>query len=405
MDAERGNGLGSGAAGRQGVSHPEHPRRNPRGRWHAGRPGLPHGALGSGAADGRGGERTEGVGRGAVRGVLHGPVRRAHAGHYGDVRFPALPQRRREHFRTPDPLAAHAPRRPGRGHVRQGTAGDDDGAGRRARSAGGADSRRRDAAARRGRGRGQGAIGGRALRPRDDHAGRRFGSHVPLLRFAGRRLPVPGHGGDGAGGGRSARHVAAAFGAGALGAPDLAGHGAALGTRGDAAGSARPGDARSADGRQRAQCDGDARRVRRVDEPDSASAGDRVFGRPRAAHGGRLDARQSTGAAPGGCAAQWSADVSHGAGLPGGRRSRSDAAPAPRRIAGDGRAHGLRFHAGRHAGLVGAIGAAGQTAPRAVGARRHRSGRCDHGPGRRAAARPDLHGDVSPRAILRPADR
>ena len=405
MDAERGNGLGSGAVGRQGVSHPEHPRRNPCGRRYAGRAGVPHGALGSGAADGCGGERIESVGRGTVRGVLHGPVRRAHAGHYGDVRFPALPQRRGEYFRTADPLAAHAQRRPGRGHVRQGTAGDDDGAGRRARSAGGADSRRRDAAAGRRRGRGQGAIGGRALRARDDHAGRRVGGHVPLLRFARRRLPVPGYGRDGAGGGRSARHVADAFGAGAFGPRDLAGYGAALGAGGDAAGGARPGDAQSADGRQRAQRDGDACRVRRVHESDSAFAGDRVFGGPGAAHGGRLDAHQSTGAASGGCAAQWSTDVSHGAGLPGGRRSRSDAALAPRRIAGDGRANGLRFHARRNAGLVGAIGAACQTAARAGGARRHRSGRCDYGPGWRTAARVDVHGDVSARAILRPAVR
>ena len=48
------------------------------------------------------------LGRGAVRGVLHGPVRRAHAGHDGDVRFPALSQRRGEHFRAADPLAADA---------------------------------------------------------------------------------------------------------------------------------------------------------------------------------------------------------------------------------------------------------------------------------------------------------
>ena len=159
-------------------------------------------------------------------------------------------------------------------------------------------------------------------------------SDVPRLRFAGRRLPVSGHGGDGAGGGRSARHVAAAFGAGALGPPDLAGHGAALGARGDARlESARHhDDARCADGRQRAQCDGDARGVRRFDESDSAPAGDRVFGGPDASHGGRLDARQSPGAAPGGRAAERSADVSHRAGLPGGRRARSDAAPAARGI-------------------------------------------------------------------------
>ena len=34
-----------------------------------------------GAADGRGGEGVEVAGRGAVRGVLHRPVRRPHAGH------------------------------------------------------------------------------------------------------------------------------------------------------------------------------------------------------------------------------------------------------------------------------------------------------------------------------------
>ena len=36
--------------------------------------------------------------RRAVRRVLHRPLRRPHAGHYGDVRFPALSQRRRHRF-------------------------------------------------------------------------------------------------------------------------------------------------------------------------------------------------------------------------------------------------------------------------------------------------------------------
>ena len=66
-----------------------------------------------------------------------------------------------------------------------------------------------------------------------DHAGGRGGGDVPRLRVAGRRLPVSGDGGDGAGGGRSAGDVAAAFGAGALGASDLARHGAAVGAGGD----------------------------------------------------------------------------------------------------------------------------------------------------------------------------
>ena len=47
--------------------------------------------------------------------------------------------------------------------------------------------------------------------------------------IAGRRMPVSGHGGDFAGGGRGAGAVAAAYGAGAFGAADLAGCGEALG--------------------------------------------------------------------------------------------------------------------------------------------------------------------------------
>ena len=50
----------------------------------------------------------------------------------------------------------------------------------------------------------------------------------------GRRMPVSGHGGDIAGGGRGAGAVVAAHGAGALGAADLAGCGEAVGARADA---------------------------------------------------------------------------------------------------------------------------------------------------------------------------
>ena len=52
------------------------------------------------------------------------------------------------------------------------------------------------------------------------------------LRESRRRLPVPGYGGHRAGSRRSARDVAAALRARALRAPDLGGHGAALGARG-----------------------------------------------------------------------------------------------------------------------------------------------------------------------------
>ena len=54
---------------------------------------------------------------------------------------------------------------------------------------------------------------------------------LPRLRHAGRRLPVPRHGGDVAGGRRGVRADAAAQRAGAVGRADLARHGAALGAR------------------------------------------------------------------------------------------------------------------------------------------------------------------------------
>ena len=78
-------------------------------------------------------------------------LRRPHAGHHRHVRQPALSQRRRHRLPPADPLAAHAPRRDRRGHLRQGPAGHDDGAGRHARSALRAGARRRDAARRGGR--------------------------------------------------------------------------------------------------------------------------------------------------------------------------------------------------------------------------------------------------------------
>ena len=83
------------------------------------------------------------------------------------------------------------------------------------------------------------SIGARFARPR-----RRAG--LPRLRIAGRRLPVPRHRGDLAGGRRGARALAAAQRARALGAADLAGHGAALG-----AGDGEPRLARHRDARHR----------------------------------------------------------------------------------------------------------------------------------------------------------
>ena len=122
-------------------------------------------------------------------------------------------------------------RRDRRRDLRQGPAGDDDGAGVVGQDAGRAGSRRRDAAAGIRRGCGQGADHRRALRAEPDHAGTRRGDGLPGLRFAGRRVPVSGHRGDVAGGGRSAGTVTAAHGAGALGTADLARCRAPLGPR------------------------------------------------------------------------------------------------------------------------------------------------------------------------------
>ena len=78
---------------------------------------------------------------------VHRSVRRPHAGHDRHVRQPAVSQRRGDGVPPADPLAADAQRRARRRHLRQGPAGDDDGAGGDPRSAVRARARRRDAAA------------------------------------------------------------------------------------------------------------------------------------------------------------------------------------------------------------------------------------------------------------------
>ncbi len=170
-------------------------------------------------------------GRGAVRGVRQRSVRRPHAGDDGHVRQPAVPQRRRDHDAAADPVAAAPVGRHRDRDLRQGAARDAAGAGRLARLSRHRRAGRRDAAGGRRRGRGQGADDRRALRARPDHRrrGRRHG--LPRVRHAGRRLPVPGHGRDRAGGGRGVRDDAAAQRARAVGRAGLAGHGAALGAR------------------------------------------------------------------------------------------------------------------------------------------------------------------------------
>ena len=79
----------------------------------------------------------------------------------------------------------------------------------------------------------------------------------------------------------------------------------------------------------------DARGVRRLDEPDPARPGDRPRRRAAPADRRRLDRRQPARAAPRRRAAERPAASSDGPGVPGRRRARSHAAPAPRGTARD----------------------------------------------------------------------
>ena len=72
------------------------------------------------------------------------------------------------------------------------------------------------------------------------------------------------------------------------------------------------------------------RGVRRLHQSAAARARHRPRRRPAPADGGRLDAHQSPGAAPGRCAAQRPDRPPDRAGLPRRRRARGDAAPPPR---------------------------------------------------------------------------
>ncbi len=98
-------------------------------RRHTHRARLSHRALGGRAAGRRGRPRAARPPRHPLRRRLHRPLRRPHAGHRGHARFAALSQRRRHGSAPTDALAAHAQRRPRHRHLRQGPAGDDDGAG------------------------------------------------------------------------------------------------------------------------------------------------------------------------------------------------------------------------------------------------------------------------------------
>ena len=186
-------------------------------------------------------------------------------------------------------------RRARRRHLRQGPAGDDDGAGRHARSAVRARARRRDAAADRRRGRGQGADHRRALRARRDHAragGRRWAAAPAHRRAAAasssarrrrRRWSARRSG-------MSLPHTRAR----AVGPADLARHGAALGARADARWRRAASTMRDIlTDAARPQRDGRPRGVRRLDEPAAAPPGDRPRRRAAPADRRRLDARST----------------------------------------------------------------------------------------------------------------
>ena len=280
-------------------------------------------------------EELKALGAVPFAGLLHRSLRRPHAGHHGHVRQPAVSQRRGHRVPPADPLAAHAPRRDRRGHLRQGPARHDDGAGRRCTICRACWCR---AASR--------CWPKKAKTPGAcNRVGARFAHSQITLEDAAENLcracATPGGGCQFLGTAATSQVVGEALG---MSLPHSAlapsGHPIWLDmARRSAravlvARSARPHDARHSDGCCAAQRHGGARGVRRIDQPDPAPAGHRACGRAAAAHRGGLDRGQSRGAAPGGCAAQRSAIASHGAGVPGRRRARGDAAPAARGPAG-----------------------------------------------------------------------
>ena len=223
--------------------------------------------------------------RDPVRRLLHRSVRRPLAGHAGDVRQPAVSQRRRDDLPPADPIAADAPRRARRRHLRQGAAGDDDGARRRraicracscpaasrccrpkARTP--AACRRSASASRTARSRSSRRPISAAARARHPAAAASFSARRRRRRSSAKRS------------GMSLGHSALA----PVRPADLARHGAALGARARCARGARHPTSRDiltdASLQQR---DGRARGVRRLHEPAPARAGDRPRRGPAAA--------------------------------------------------------------------------------------------------------------------------
>ncbi len=125
------------------------------------------------------------------------PLRWSNPGHGRHVRQFALSQRFLPGDAAIDAEPSDSQRRDGYRHMRQGTAGNDDGSCLPARPPNHTRSGRCDAGWRSGYGgHGKGPDYWSTVRPRRDYAGRGCGSRVPCLCQSGRRLSVPWHRGN-----------------------------------------------------------------------------------------------------------------------------------------------------------------------------------------------------------------
>ena len=202
---------------------------------------------------------------------------------------------------------------------------------------------------------------------------------LPRVRIARRRLPVPRHRRDRTGRRRSAWHVAGALRAGAVRA-------SRSGSTWPAAPPSRSSAWRSAGSRcvdiltdaAIAERDGDACRLRRIDQPRPARARDRPRRRPAPAWRSRLGAGRPPGPENRGRAAERPAQPSDSGSISCRRRPRGHAAPPSRRSARHQCAHRERADAGRTARRLGGFGTA-RPAPRpAQIATGRECGRRDH---------------------------
>ena len=286
---------------------------------------------------------------------LQRSLRRAHPGDGGHVRQPPLPQRRRDHHAASHPLAAAPGRRHGDRHLRQGAARHAARARRLPRSAGHRRAGRRDPAGDRRRGRRQGPDHRRALRARPHHARGGGDRRLPRLRNAGRRMSVPGHSRDLAGGGGGLRADVAAQRALPLGRAGLAGHGPALGARARAPGRGRRRPCRDdPDARMRSRTRCCCTR-RSADRRTCCCTSPRSRTRPGWPRPTVEDWIRINRATPRLVDALPNGPRNHPdrAGVHGGRRPRGDAAPARDGPAPPRRPDGQRAEAGRGARLVG----------------------------------------------------